>query len=121
MPNSTLIPGRRPAADSPRAHRQRAGRLGRVEVARPRCRVRGSGSPWLVIRRAPVPARANRAAGGTNPLRAGHQHLLMAAAWLEGTGTALYVIFVLALVHLAGARAAWPAGSPRWHRRSCSP
>ena len=36
---------------------------------------------------------------------AAHQHLLMAAAWLEGTGTALYVIFVLALVHLAGARA----------------
>jgi hypothetical protein len=34
-----------------------------------------------------------------------HQHLLMATAWLEGTGTALYVIFVLALVHLAGARA----------------
>ena len=36
---------------------------------------------------------------------AAHQHLLMAAAWLEGAGTALYVIFVLALVHLAGARA----------------
>ena len=36
---------------------------------------------------------------------AAHQHLLLAAAWLEGTGTALYVIFVLALVHLAGARA----------------
>jgi hypothetical protein len=36
---------------------------------------------------------------------AAHQHILMAAAWLEGTGTALYVIFVLALVHLAGARA----------------
>ena len=36
---------------------------------------------------------------------AAHQHLLMAAAWLEGTGTTLYVIFVLALVHLAGARA----------------
>jgi hypothetical protein len=34
-----------------------------------------------------------------------HHHLIMAAAWLEGTGTALYVIFVLALVHLAGARA----------------
>src|SRR5215470_9181210 len=33
---------------------------------------------------------------------AAHQHLLMAAAWLEGTGTALYLIFVLALVHLAG-------------------
>jgi hypothetical protein len=31
-----------------------------------------------------------------------HQHLLMTAAWLEGTGTLLYVIFVLALVHLAG-------------------
>jgi hypothetical protein len=36
---------------------------------------------------------------------AAHQHLLIAAAWLEGIGTALYVIFVLALVHLAGARA----------------
>jgi hypothetical protein len=31
-----------------------------------------------------------------------HQHLLMTAAWLEGSGTLLYVIFVLALVHLAG-------------------
>jgi hypothetical protein len=29
----------------------------------------------------------------------------LGAAWLEGAGTALYVIFVLALVHLAGARA----------------
>src|SRR5262245_2826319 len=36
---------------------------------------------------------------------AGHRHAMMAAAWLEGTGTALYVIFVLALAHLAGARA----------------
>src|SRR5215831_10117914 len=36
---------------------------------------------------------------------AGHSHALLATAWLEGTGTALYVIFVLALVHLAGARA----------------
>src|SRR5262244_3248416 len=35
----------------------------------------------------------------------GHAHAMMAAAWLEGTGTALYVIFVLALAHLAGARA----------------
>lgn len=34
-----------------------------------------------------------------------HHHLMMAAAWLEGAGTALYVIFVLALVYLAGARA----------------
>jgi hypothetical protein len=32
----------------------------------------------------------------------GHQHVLMTAAWLEGLGTLLYVIFVLALVHLAG-------------------
>jgi hypothetical protein len=30
---------------------------------------------------------------------------MLAAAWLEGTGTLLYVIFVLALVHLAGPRA----------------
>ena len=36
---------------------------------------------------------------------AAHHHAMLAAAWLEGTGTALYVIFVLALVHLAGARA----------------
>lgn len=35
----------------------------------------------------------------------GHAHAMLAAAWLEGTGTALYVIFVLALAHLAGARA----------------
>jgi hypothetical protein len=31
-----------------------------------------------------------------------HQHAMMTAAWLEGSGTLLYVIFVLALVHLAG-------------------
>ena len=36
---------------------------------------------------------------------AAYHHTLLAAAWLEGTGTLLYVIFVLALVHLAGDRA----------------
>ena len=36
---------------------------------------------------------------------AGHHHAMLAAAWLEGTGTLLYVIFALALVHLAGPRA----------------
>lgn len=36
---------------------------------------------------------------------AAEHHALLTTAWLEGTGTALYVIFVLALVHLAGARA----------------
>ena len=36
---------------------------------------------------------------------AGHHHAMLAAAWLEGTGTLLQVIFVLALAHLAGARA----------------
>jgi hypothetical protein len=34
-----------------------------------------------------------------------HHHAMLAAAWLEGTGTLLQVIFVLALAHLAGARA----------------
>lgn len=34
-----------------------------------------------------------------------HHHAMLAAAWLEGTGTLLEVIFVLALAHLAGARA----------------
>jgi hypothetical protein len=34
-----------------------------------------------------------------------HHHAMLAAAWLEGIGTLLQVIFVLALVHLAGARA----------------
>jgi hypothetical protein len=36
---------------------------------------------------------------------AGHHHAMLAAAWLEGSGTLPYVIFVLALVHLAGTRA----------------
>lgn len=36
---------------------------------------------------------------------AAHHHTLLAAAWLEGTGTLLEVIFVLALAHLAGVRA----------------
>ena len=52
---------------------------------------------------------------------ASHHHAMLAAAWLEGTGTLLYVIFVLALVHLAGPRAAWPGGSPPWPRPQCSP
>jgi hypothetical protein len=34
-----------------------------------------------------------------------NHHAMLAAAWLEGTGTLLQVIFVLALAHLAGARA----------------
>jgi hypothetical protein len=37
---------------------------------------------------------------------AAHPHVMLAAAWLEGTGTLLQVTFVLALGHLAGARAA---------------
>jgi hypothetical protein len=36
---------------------------------------------------------------------ASHHHTLLATAWLEGTGTLLEVIFVLALAHLAGGRA----------------
>jgi len=36
---------------------------------------------------------------------AAHPHVMLAAAWLEGTGTLLQVTFVLALAHLAGARA----------------
>ena len=50
-----------------------------------------------------------------------HHHALPAAAWLEGTGTLLYVIFVLALVHLAGPGPAWRGGSPHWRRPRCSP
>jgi hypothetical protein len=34
-----------------------------------------------------------------------HRHVMLLAAWLEANGTALYVIFALAVVHLAGARA----------------
>jgi hypothetical protein len=34
-----------------------------------------------------------------------HRHVMLFAAWLEASGTALYVIFALALVHLAGTRA----------------
>jgi hypothetical protein len=45
---------------------------------------------------------------------ASHHHAMLAAAWLEGTGTLLYVIFALALVHLAGPGPAWPGGSPPW-------
>ena len=33
---------------------------------------------------------------------ASHQHAILAAVWLEGTGTLLQVIFVLAPAHLAG-------------------
>ncbi len=36
---------------------------------------------------------------------ASHHHTMLAAAWLEATGTLLFVIFVLALVYLAGPRA----------------
>jgi hypothetical protein len=34
-----------------------------------------------------------------------HRHVMLFAAWLEASGTALYVIFALALVHLVGTRA----------------
>jgi hypothetical protein len=34
-----------------------------------------------------------------------HHNLILLAAWLEGSGTGLYVIFALTLVHLAGSRA----------------
>ena len=37
---------------------------------------------------------------------ASHHHVMLAAAWLEGTGTLLQAIFVLALAQLAPARAA---------------
>jgi len=53
----------------------------------------------------PPPPAINAPLAELSRYAAGHQHVMMAAAWLEGTGTALYVIFVLALVHLAGARA----------------
>jgi hypothetical protein len=53
---------------------------------------------------------------------AGHQHALLAAAWLEGTGTLLEVIFVLVLAHLASARAApGRPGTPRARQRSWQP
>ncbi|HKA97182.1 MAG TPA: hypothetical protein VKD66_13025 [Streptosporangiaceae bacterium] len=53
----------------------------------------------------PSPPALNAAPTALTGYAVSHQHTLMAAAWLEATGTALYVIFVLALVHLAGARA----------------
>jgi hypothetical protein len=34
-----------------------------------------------------------------------HRHIMLFAAWLEASGTALYAIFALALVHLAGSSA----------------
>ena len=52
---------------------------------------------------------------------ASHHHVMLAAAWLEGTGTLLYMIFALALVHLAGPGPAWPGESPPWPRLRCSP
>jgi hypothetical protein len=36
---------------------------------------------------------------------ASHHRVMLTAAWLEGTGTVLQVVFILALAHLAGARA----------------
>jgi hypothetical protein len=53
----------------------------------------------------PSPPALNAPLAALTRYGTAHHHLLMTAAWLEGTGTALYVIFVLALVHLAGARA----------------
>ena len=53
----------------------------------------------------PSPPAINAPLTALSHYAVAHQHLMTAAAWLEGTGTALYVIFVLALVHLAGARA----------------
>jgi hypothetical protein len=51
-------------------------------------------SPPLIT--APLAALTNYAAA--------HHHVMLAAAWLEGIGTLLQVIFVLAVAHLVGAR-----------------
>src|SRR5690242_16794702 len=53
----------------------------------------------------PAPPTLTAPLAALTPYAAAHQHMLMVRAWLVGTGTALYAIFVLALVHLAGARA----------------
>lgn len=53
----------------------------------------------------PVPPALTAPLAVLTRYAASHHHAMLAAAWLEGTGTLLYVIFVLALVHLAGPRA----------------
>jgi hypothetical protein len=109
MPNSTSVSqtdmaaGQRPAASTPAASgpavsagwRWLAGAAGFA----------GAVALGLSFGVLPSPPALTAPLAALTSYGAAHQHILMAAAWLEGTGTALYVIFVLALVHLAGARA----------------
>jgi len=52
----------------------------------------------------PTPPALTAPLAGLTRYAASHHHAMLAAAWLEGTCTLLYVIFALALVHLAGPR-----------------
>src|SRR5215510_81588 len=51
----------------------------------------------------PAPPKLSSPLTALTHYAANHHHVLLLAAWLEGSGTALYVIFALAMVHLAGA------------------
>ncbi|MGH9094183.1 MAG: hypothetical protein ACRDXE_03385 [Acidimicrobiales bacterium] len=51
----------------------------------------------------PKPPAFGASAAQLNHYGSQHHDLLLIAAWLEGIGTLLYVVFVLAIVHLAGA------------------
>ena len=62
----------------------------------------GLGASFTVL---PAPPALTAPLAVLTRYAAGHHHAMLAAAWLEGTGTLLYVIFALALVHLAGPRA----------------
>jgi hypothetical protein len=98
---TSLIPpgaGKPPAADAPAVTsrwRLLASVAGVAGAA-------GLGASFAVL---PPPPPLTAPLAALTRYAASHHHAMLAAAWLEGTGTLLYVIFVLALVHLAGARA----------------
>jgi hypothetical protein len=65
--------------------------------------VAGAGALGASFGLLPAPPALNASLTVLSRYAASHHHAMLLAAWLEGTGTVLYVIFVLALVHLVGA------------------
>jgi hypothetical protein len=109
MPNITggsqtvIATGQQPTAAAPTANRPAVSARWRWLAGA--SGLAGAAALGLSFGVLPSPPALNAPLAALVRYGAAHQHLLMATAWLEGTGTTLYVIFVLALVHLAGSRA----------------
>jgi hypothetical protein len=82
-----------------------AGRPSTVDAAGRRGRLGGAAALGASFDLLPLPPPITAPLAALTGYASSHHHVMLAAAWLEGTGTVLQVIFVLALAHLAGARA----------------